>query len=63
MYGEEPRGSRFQLFVAYSRYPRSEMKLTHPSPVFKEKQLPVCHGQVRVRRCAEQKMASFKSAE
>lgn len=50
-------------FSAHVLHPRSETKLTHPSPLFKEKQLPLCHGQVRVRRRVEQKMASFKSCK
>lgn len=41
----------------------SETKLTHLGPLFKEKQLPLCHGQVRVPRRVEQKMASFKSCK
>lgn len=63
MYGEEPCGSWFKLFLAYFLHPRTEMKVTHPSPLFKEKQLLLCHGQVRVRLCVEQKMASLKSGE
>lgn len=55
--------SCFKLFLAYFLHPRADMKLSHPSPLLKERQLPLCHGQVRLRLCVEQKMASFKSGE